>query len=330
MITALGVLAGCASADPVGSVTDSPGAPVGSSGKLLVYASFYPMYDFAAKIGGDRIELNIVVPTGSDPHDWEPTPVLIAGLEKAEVFIYNGAGMEHWVDTVLTSLQNKNLIVVETAADIPLLEDTHSHAAVIDRNQNYGHEHGQEHDDPDDQNHDGCEFDSHTWLNPQYAKKQMALIKSAFTTADPDNSDYYEANYDYYATELDKLDAEYKEELASLKNKVIVVSHEAYGYLCDAYGLVQVGIMGLQPDAEPTPARMAEVIDLVKAYNVGTIFFEKLAGPRVAEVIADATGAEVAALSPLEGLTETEIAEGDDYFSVMRKNLEALKKALES
>jgi zinc transport system substrate-binding protein len=128
---------------------------------------------------------------------------------------------------------------------------------------------------------------------------------------------------------LDALDSAFKEALRSLANKDIVVSHEAYGYLCAAYGLNQVGIMGLSPDSEPDPARMAEIIGFVNANRVKVIFFEELVSPKVAEAIANATGAQTAVLSPIEGLSDAQRAAGDDYFSVMRQNLAALKTALE-
>jgi zinc transport system substrate-binding protein len=291
---------GCASGADAPAANDS----------LLVYTSFYPMYDFTKKIGGDKIEPFNMVPAGADPHDWEPTPAMIAGLNRADVFIYNGAGMEHWADAVLASLQNPNLVAVETSAGLPLLKGSCTHAI--------NHMPGR-----------GCDgTDSHVWLDPQLAKLQMEAIKNAFIAVDPGNRGYYEANFEFYAAELDKLDTEFREALAPLTNRVIVVAHEAFGYLCEAYGLTQMGIM-TEPDAEPTAARMAEVIAFVNRYNVGTIFFEELASARVGEVIADATGARVAVLNPLEGLTDTERAQGADYFSVMRGNLEALREALE-
>lgn len=279
--------------------------------KLSVYTSFYPMYDFAAKIGGDKITAVNMVPAGMEPHDWEPSAADITGLEKADVFVYNGAGMEHWVKDVLESLQNKDLIAVEASKDITLREGHHKH------------DHEDEHED------EGKEHDPHTWLSPLNAKKQMETIKDALVQADPDNKDYYEANYVKYAADLDGLDKEFKDALAPLSKKDIIVSHEAFGYLCGAYGLNQIGIEGLAPDSEPDPARMAEVIEFAKEHEVKVIFFEELVSPKVAETIAKATGAKTAVLSPIEGLSDEQQAAGDDYLAVMRQNLEALKAALQ-
>lgn len=283
---------------------------VNDSGKLNVMASFYPMYDFAVKIGGDKVDVKNMVPAGTEPHDWEPATKDITGLEKADVFVYSGAGIEHWVDDVLKSLKNNNLTVTEASSGISLLK-------------------GEEQEEEQGEDHEHGEFDPHVWLSPVNAKKEMENIKNAFVKADPANEAYYQANYDTYASKFDELDKKYKDTLSPLPNKSVVVAHEAFGYLCNAYGLTQMGIEGLTPDSEPDPARMAEVIDFVKGNKVKTIFFEDLVSPKVAETIAKETGAKTEVLNPLEGLTDEQLKNGDDYFSVMEKNLTVLKEALE-
>lgn len=311
---ALFLLAGCSSTqNPPATNTD---ANQSQKEKLSVYASFYPMYDFASKIGGDQVNVVNMVPAGTEPHDWEPTATDITGLEKARVFIYNGAGMEHWAEDVLKSLQNKNLIAVEASRDIKLVEGHHEHEDEAK-------------DAARKEEHEDEGFDPHVWLSPLNAKKEMENIKNALVQADPNNKDYYEANYAKYAADLDALDKEFKDALSPLPKKDIIVSHEAFGYLCAAYGLNQIGIEGLSPDSEPDPARMAEIIDFAKAHDVKVIFFEELVSPKVAETIAKATGAETAVLNPLEGLSDEQQAAGDDYFSVMRQNLGSLKAALQ-
>lgn len=272
-------------------------------GNLNVYVSFYPMYDFTSKIGGEKISVYNLVPSGVEPHDWEPALSDIVKLENADMFVYNGAGMEHWVEDVLRSLESKTLVVVEASKGINLLEN--------------------------DDDHDHGEFDSHVWTNPLNVKIQMKNIKEALVQLDPDNRDYYEENYDKYCIELDKLNEEFITTLSNLPNKDIVVSHNAFSYMCNAYGLNQIAIDGLFPDSEPNPGRMAEIIDFVNENNIKVIFFEELTSSKVAKTIADSTGAIVDVLSPLEGLSDEEIKNGDDYFSVMRKNLESLSKALQ-
>lgn len=309
------LLAGCGSAQnpPAGNSKDGEG----SGDKLSVYTSFYPMYDFASKVGGDKVNIVNMVPAGTEPHDWEPTASDVSGLENAAVFIYNGAGMEHWVEDVLKSLQNKELIAVEASKGLTLMEGHHDH------------EDEDEHKEEDKHSEEEEEYDPHVWLSPLNAKQQMENIKNSFIQADPGNKDYYEANYTKYAEDFDALDKEFKDTLSSLTKKDIIVSHEAFGYLCKAYGLNQIGIEGLSPDSEPDPARMAEIIEFAREHKVKVIFFEELVSPKVAETIADATKAETVVLSPIEGLSEEQIAAGDDYFSVMRQNLKELKAALQ-
>ncbi|MBS4828090.1 MAG: zinc ABC transporter substrate-binding protein [Firmicutes bacterium] len=278
----------------------------GAEERLQVMASFYTMADFAEKIGGSQADVTCMVPTGTEPHDWEPSTTDITGLERADVFIYNGAGMEHWAEDVAESLENQKLLVVEASDGIALQEEA-SHA---------GHSHS----------HGG--YDPHVWLDPQNAKLEMENIKNAFVQADPDNGAYYEANYEKWAKKADELDQKYRKALAPFEGRQVVTAHEAYGYLCSAYGLEQLGIDGLSPDSEPNPRRMADIIDFVREHQIRAVFFEELSGSKTAETVAAETGIELLALSPLEGLSDEELAAGDDYFSVMEKNLGQLLLAL--
>ena len=299
----LSLLTGCGT-QPADTATDD--------GRLRVLTSFYPMYDFACKIGGDCIDVTNMVPSGTEPHDWEPSTNDLKNLEKADVFIYNGADMEPWADDLLVSRSDK-LRVVEASENVEL------------RTTDGEHEHAHEHEGAD---HHHGDFDPHVWLDPENAKIEMEAIRDALCAADPENSTVFQSNYEKYAAELDALDAEFREKLAPLPNRTIVVAHEAFGYLCDAYGLTQVGIEGLSPDSEPDPGRMAEVIDFVREHSISTIFFEELVSPKVAEAIASETGAQAKMLSPLEGLSDEQAAAGADYFSVMHDNLAALMEAL--
>ena len=287
---------------------------IGESGtkKMAVYTSFYTLYDFTIKIGGDKIDLVNIVPSGTEPHDWEPSPKDIKNLENADVLIYNGMGMEPWVGKVLNSLKNKKLVPVETAKGIEQIKNERTE--IDDKAKNSIAE---------------PVFDPHVWLNPINAKKQMEAIRSALSTADPSNKDYYDKNYSEYSTRLDELDKKFKEASLNFKKKEIVVSHQAFGYLCDAYELNQVAIEGLSAESEPTPARMAEIIKYVREHKVKVIFFEELLSPKVAQAIAKATGAVTEMLNPFEGLNDEDIKAGKDYFSVMEANLSTLKKALE-
>ncbi|VUX33187.1 metal ABC transporter substrate-binding protein [Blautia luti] len=292
-----------------------------SEKKLNVMVSFYPMYDFATKVGGDKVEVTNMVPAGTEPHDWEPAATDVKNLEEADVFIYNGAGMEHWTEDVLGALDNKELKVVEASRGLTLLEGK-------EEDEEETEDSSSDSDASDESTDSEITYDPHVWLNPLNAKAEMENIKNAFVEADPDNKDYYEQNYETYAEKFDQLDKEYKDGLADTKSKDLITSHEAFGYLCQAYGLNQVGIEGLSPDSEPDASRMNEIIKFAKENNVKTIFFEELVSPKVSETIADEIGAKTAVLNPLEGLTDDEISAGEDYFSVMESNLKTIEDAL--
>lgn len=300
LVLLFSVLSGCAG---------SPGGNSAGSAdktKLTVYTSFYPVYDFTKKIGGDKIKVTNMIPAGTEPHDWEPTATDVANLEKADLFIYSGAGMEHWVDKVLGTLESKKLVSVEACSGIHLLA---------------GH--------ADEEDGEASAYDPHVWTSVKNAKQEMENIKDALVKADAANKDYYENNYNTYAAQFDELDNTFKTTLAALPNKNIVVAHQAFGYLCAEYGLTQVPIEGLSADSEPDPAKMSEILQFAKENNVKTIFFEELVSPKVAETIAAELGVKTDMLNPLEGLTEAQINAGEDYISVMKQNLDSLKKALQ-
>lgn len=309
---AIAVLGGCAA-------QSGPAAPDAQAGteKVRVVASFYPMYDFAQKIGGDRVDVVNLVPTGTEPHDWEPSTADLKTLSQAQVLVYSGAGMEHWIEDVTSTLGNDQLTIVEASEGaelIPAAEDEHGHEGEASHEEEADHDHGA--------------FDPHVWLSPENARVELANIRDGLIKADPEGASVYEANYAKYAAELEKLDKEYAERLSGLANREIVVSHQAFGYLCERYGLEQHAIEGLEADSEPDAKTMSEIVDFVKGHQVKVIFSEELVSDKVAKAIASETGASTEVLNPLEGLSDEDLAAGADYFSVMRDNLDKLVRAL--
>lgn len=319
---------------------------------LKVYASVYPMYDFAKKIAGDKLDVEMLMPQGTEPHGWEPDTDTIKNLENADMLIYNGAGLEDWTDKVIDSLSNKNLKVVEASEGVELIKSSHDHEdedhdqdhEATEENHNHNHEveennhnheavennhnHEAHEEDHEHEGHHHGPMDPHVWISPKNAKIEMENIKNALVELDKENADYYESNYEKYAKMLDELDAKYSEKLSALPNKTIVVSHEAYGYLCKDYGLNQLGIKGVNAETEPDAKKMAEIINYVKENKITTIFTEELIDPKVSKIIADETGCVVKVLSPIEGLSEEQIKNKEDYFSIMEENLENLVGAL--
>ncbi|MGC5772354.1 metal ABC transporter substrate-binding protein [Paenibacillus pabuli] len=340
------IVAGCGQNQSASdSSTSSANTPVPAEtqeAKLNVEVSFYPMYEFTKNVAGDLANVHTLVPAGTEPHDWEPTPQDMASIEKADVLVYNGAGMESWIDQVTDSLSNTKLIQVEASHGIDLLEgseedehdhehadttDTHDHADEA-TTEEHDHDHDAEAGEGHTHDHDHGGLDPHVWLSPALAIKEVRNIEAGLAQAAPEHAEQFKQNADAYIAKLEALDQDFKAAVADSKRKDFITQHAAFGYLAQEYGLQQVPIAGLSPEQEPSAAQMASVIDFAKEHQVKTIFFETLVSSKVSETIASEVGAKTAVLNPIEGLTEEEIAAGMDYIGVMRQNLEALKQAL--
>lgn len=341
-IAALAVsLAGCGQKEEVSAPAGAQ--PAAQKQKLKIEASFYPMYEFARQVAGDLAEVNLLIPPDVEPHDWDPTPQDMGKIEQADVLVYNGAGLEGWIDQILNSSGNKKLSVVEASKGLELIEgaegehehgeaahsahaadDKHDAAEDHDAEAGHSHEHAHEHE----HEHDHGGLDPHVWLSPQLAVKEVRNIEAALIEKAPEHKEQFSKNADAYVAKLEQLDADYKKELQNAKRKDFITQHAAFGYLAKTYGLTQVPIAGLSPEQEPSASAMADVVKFAKEHQVKTIFFETLVSSQVADTIAKELGAKTAVLNPLEGLTAEEQAKNMDYIPVMRANLAALKKAL--
>ncbi len=282
----------------------------GEKGMLKVYTSFYPYYDFAKKIGGDRIELHTIIPIGVEPHSFEPSSKIIAQLEQADVFIYNGVHMEPWIEKVLSLLEGKNIYFVDAGRSVELISYDEKHG----NNNNGEHHHG--------------EYDPHIWVDPINAIHISEEIKNAFLETDNENSDIYEKNFDSFKKELEGLDTALREGLKGAVGRKIIVSHSAFGYLAKRYDIEQIAVAGVSPHAEPSPKRLAQLIKIAKDNKINYILLESLTSVKTAEILAEEAGLEVLTLYIVEGLTEEQKNNGEDYISLMYKNIETLKKAL--
>lgn len=332
LVAASLILAGCGGAQPVPGQAGAPAAqapaekkqaseasPEKPSPRLKVVASFYPLYYFASTIGGERVEVVSLVPTGVEPHDWEPKASDIRTLNDARVFVYNGAGFEPWVKKILESVDNKSLVAVDSSQGLELLE--------AEEHEESGHKAEAEKDDHGNEEHG--EFDPHIWLDPVYNLHQVKRITDALIQADPDGRATYEANARALGEKLQALDREYRA-LSACARKEIVVSHAFFGYPAKRYGLKQVPIIAsIAPDAEPTPKQLAELVKFVRDHQIKYIFFETLVSDKLAQVIASEAGARVLVLNPIEGLTPEEQARGKNFLTLMEANLANLKVALE-
>ncbi len=311
-----------------------------SNGKLNVYASVYPIYDFTKKIGGDKINLSMLTKPGEEPHHYEPSSDDIKNLSKADLFIYNGAGLESFTDKIIES--NPDLKTCQASEGVDLIKATHDHDHDHDCCQNNDDaDHNHNHENENNHNHEAKEnhlsheeehhhgmYDPHTWLSIKNAKIEMENIKNKLSEIDPDNASYYQKNFDKYAKMCDDLDKEYSQKISVLPNKVMVVSHQAFGYLCGDYGLSQVPIKNISNEDEPDAQTMAQIIDYIKKNNIKYICVEEMTSTKIADTIKAETGAQIKVLSPVETLTQEQMDKGEDYFSIMENNLKILEEVL--
>ncbi|MDO5689775.1 MAG: zinc ABC transporter substrate-binding protein [Tissierellia bacterium] len=288
--------------------------------KATVYASIYPIYDFAKMIAGERVQVQQLLPMGADAHHWEPSPSDITKLEGARLLVLNGAGLETWAEDILAALDNPNLILVDASKGISLQA---GHAHGEDEEAGEGHD-----EEADDHEHGQEGFDPHTWISPVLAKEQAKNIYQSLVDMDPEGKAIYSANYQELNRKLEQLDQKYRDTITALPHKDLVVSHAAFGYLASEYGLNQMAIEGLIPNSEPSLQQMAALIDYIRVHQIKAIFVEKTSHGKVAETIAAETGVKVLELSPVASLTPEEEQAGDDYFQIMEKNLQAIQEGL--
>lgn len=278
----------------------------GSDDGISVLASFYPLQYIAQQVGGDHVSVSSLTPPGAEPHDLELSPSQVNSLGQADLVVYL-SDFQAAVDEAVEA--NPPSHVVNAADDVTL------HAA----------EHSEdEHEEEGEEEHDHGSTDPHFWLNPTLLPKVADDVAAALGEIDPDHADEFTANAAAFTTSMDELDQRYTEGLATCQERTIVTTHEAFGYLAEQYDLTQVGISGVDPEAEPSPARLREISQLVQDEGVSTIFFETLASPKVAETLADDLGVQTAVLDPIEGLTD----DTQDYLSIADANLESLRTAL--
>ncbi|WP_329102195.1 metal ABC transporter substrate-binding protein [Streptomyces sp. NBC_01439] len=291
------------------------GAGGSKDGKVGVTASFYPMAFLAEQIGKEHVKVDSLTKPGVEPHDLEITPKQTGQLGEADVVLYLKS-LQPAVDKAVALSGVKNVVDAATLTEL----EVHGSA---------GHDHGAEgHAEGEGEGHDHDEGgkDPHVWLDPVKYAEIAKGVGAALEKADPDHAADYKKNTDELVGKLTALDTEFKDGLKNTASKTFITTHSAFGYLAERYGLDQEGISGVDPESEPSPARMKDLQAVAKKDNVTTVFFETLASDKTAKTLATDTGLKTDVLDPLEGITNT--SQGADYFEVMRSNLKNLQKAL--
>lgn len=303
-VTALAsvTLAGCGD-------SGSDNAAAGGGDKLNVVASFYPLQFVAEKVGGDKVQVQTLTAPGVEPHDLELTPKQVGTLAEAKVVLFE-KGLQPAVDEAVE--QNAK----DAGFDVSAPAKLEATGAEFEHEEEAAGAAEEAHAD---------ELDPHFWLDPNKLADVADAVAAKLAEKDSANADSYKQGAATLRAELTKLDGEFTAGLKNCQRKAFVTSHEAFAYLAKRYGLTMVGIAGFTPDAEPTPARIKEVQDIVRKQGVTTIFYEELVSPKVAQSIATDLKVKTAVLSPIEGLSDANSSE--DYFSLMRENLQELRKA---
>ncbi|MFK0045715.1 metal ABC transporter substrate-binding protein [Streptomyces sp. NPDC090741] len=286
----------------------------GKDGKLDVMSSFYPMQFLAEQIGKDHVKVATLTKPGVEPHDLEITPKQTGQLGESDIVLYL-KGLQPAVDKAVAQSGVKHVV---DAAELTKLE-VHGSS---------GHDHAAEGEEGHDHAHGEAGEDPHVWLDPVKYAEVAKGVGAALEKADPDHAADYRKNTDELLGKLTALDTEFKDGLKNTASKTFITTHSAFGYLAERYGLDQEGISGVDPESEPSPARMKELQAVAKKDNVSTVFFETLASDKTAKTLATDTSLKTDVLDPLEGITDK--SQGADYFEVMRSNLKNLQKALGS
>jgi len=262
--------------------------------RLVIATSIAPLADFVRQVGGERVRVFSIVPSGANPHTFEMTPDQLSHLAKARIMFINGIGLEYWADKVLDNFISRGLQVVDVSTGIPVLAD---------------------------EDHAGG--NPHVWLNPQHAAKQVESILQALCRVDNGSAAYYDQKAEHYLARLQQLDQEIEQEIKQWRYRSFICFHPSWNYFADRYGLIQAAVIEKRPGFEPTPGEVADIITIVRKLEAKAIFAEMQFPLKISQMIAQEAGATVLVLDPL----------GEDtanytYVDMIRANVQTMAKAL--
>ena len=282
---------------------------------IHVYTTVYPLADFTKKIGGKYVDVDTVYPPGTDEHSFEPSQKDIVSMADADLFFYIGYDLEGFVTKAKPILTNEGVKVLAIGESISIDHASH-----------------EEDDHHEEENHDGHTHGSvnpHLWLNPVYAKAMAEKVKDQLVNEKPEQKVFFEAQYEKLASQFDQLDQDFAQTIDAATTKKLIVSHAAYGYWEERYGLEQISITGLTASADPSQKELEKIVKTAKENHLTYIIFEQNVSSKLTEIIQKEIGAKDLMLHNLSVLTENDLKNGEDYFSLMEQNLETVKTALQ-
>lgn len=277
-------------------------------GKITAVVSFHAMKELAEAVGKDKVTIVTLIPDGTEPHDFQPTTKSLKQLSHANVFIYNGLGMEPWASKVIEVVENKNMIVVEASQGVPAI-------SLQEEDSHFLHHHI--HKDLNVQ-------DPHCWLSLSCAQVEVQNIANAFAQADPDNADFYQQNAAAYNAQLQQLLTIYQKKFETVPTKQFVTAHAAFAYLCRDFNLSQNSVESVFANGEPSTQQMVKLVTYCKKHHVKTIFTEDMTSPKTAKTLAHEVGAHMQSLHTLESGESNA-----SYIEHMTENLETIYNCLQ-
>lgn len=290
---------------------------------LSVFTTAYPLQYFTERIGGSYVDVKSIYPAGADEHTFDPTQKDMIALADSDLFFYIGLGLEGFVENAKKSMQGEHVKMIATAETIPeemLLEDDEEHSDNDDSSD--------EHDAEFEKHEDHGAYDPHVWISPVLSVELASSIKNSLIELAPNRKVEFEKNFESLRTDLMALDNQFKEMASNSTTKTFFVSHAAFGYIAKTYGLEQVPIAGLNSQSEPSQKQLASIVKSAKEHEVKYVFFEQNVSSKLTDIVRKEVGAESLTLHNLGVLTAEDIKTNEDYFSLMERNIDTLKKAL--
>lgn len=326
--------------------------PVSSEEKpLSITTSIYPLQYFAERIGGDHVDASTLLPPGSDAHTFEPTSKDMISIAESNLFIFNGLGMESYSSKITKALKNEETVMLEATKGVDVISSSHHHEEEakgehsdssheeetheehsVDSHEEEAHEEHSDdfHDEEAQDEHGHGDYDPHIWLDPSRADHLAANIRDALVELRPEEKETFQRNYKALQKDLDDLHHEFEEAVSGKDHPEILVSHAAYGYWEDSYGIEQLSVSGLSPTDEPSQKELKDLIETAKEHQIKYVIFEQNVTPRIAKIVQDEIKAEPLKIHNLSVLTEEDLDENMDYLTLMKENIQTIKKALEN
>ncbi len=312
------LLSGCASPGTAGSE---------DSGKIRAVATIFPQYDFLRQIGGDHLELTMLLKPGAESHSFEPTPADMITVSQSDLFVYVGGDSDAWVETILESVDvsEKEIVTLMDCVETVAEED-------VEGMETHGHAHDHEDEDPTaaDGDHEEAEQDEHVWTSPRNAVRIVEKLRDALIAVDPENAGDYTQNAADYIDRLNRLDQEFQETVDTAKRHTILLGDRfPFRYLADAYGLdYYAAFPGCSSESEASAKTIAFLIDKAKEEKIPVVFSIELSNEKMTDSICEATGATKLQLHSCHNVTRDDFEQGITYLDLMERNVQALKEAL--